>query len=66
MTGPLNLSAGFTTGLVVGAIVGFAWSQGTKSAMAKHTTTTVDGEAVTVRVNYRQAALDGLLTALRE
>lgn len=62
--GPINVSVGLITGFAVGVIVGFAWAQGTKKSLSEHTETTVDGQAVTVRVNYMNAARDGLMNAL--
>lgn len=62
--GGLNVSAGLVLGFGVGAVVGFLWSQGTKSALASNTTTTVDGEAITVRVNYLKAAAQGFAESL--
>lgn len=61
MTGPVKFSAGLVTGFVVGAIVGFAWSTGTKSALSKNTTTSVGGGKVTVSVDYMAAAKQGFL-----
>jgi hypothetical protein len=64
MSGPLKFSAGMVTGFAFGAIIGFAWAQGTKKSLSNNVETTVDGQAVTVRVNYAAAARDGLLEAL--
>lgn len=61
--GPVNVSVGLMTGFIVGAVLGFAWAQGTRTALSKHTSTAVDSQAVTVRVDYRAAALDGLYSA---
>lgn len=59
----LSLS-GVALGFVVGAFIGFAWAQGTKSGIGDHTRTTVGGGKLTVEVDYSAAAQDGAKRAI--
>ncbi len=49
-------------GFVSGAVLGFAWSQGTKSALPGRVKTDVSGGIIRVEVDAKGAATDGLLS----
>ncbi len=51
-------------GFVMGAALGFAWAQGTKQALPKRVSTRVSGGVMTVKVDIKGAATDGLLALL--
>lgn len=58
--------AGLGLGFIVGAFIGFAWSQGTKSGIGDHTRTTVGGGKITVEVDYAAAAAQGAQQAIMD
>ena len=51
-------------GFISGALLGFVWSQGTKSALPGRVKTNISGGIVTVEVDAKGAAKDGLLSLL--
>lgn len=56
---------GLGLGFAVGALVGFAWGQGTRAAASNNVATySKDGKLV-VEVDYVQAAKEGLMTAIQ-
>ena len=56
----IQFPAGLILGLAVGGVIGLAWGQATRSELSRHVVTEVDGQAVRVAVNYRDAAIAGL------
>ncbi len=51
-------------GFIIGAGLGFAWAQGVKKALPGRVTSTMSGGIVTVKVDAKGAAIDGLSTLL--
>lgn len=47
-------------GFLSGAVVGFAWSQETKSSLAENVTTDFDGGVMTVTADIYSAGIDGV------
>ncbi len=55
----MKTSLGLMIGFVIGSVVGFAWSQNTKSRLGENTTTEMKGGKLIITMDAGKAATQG-------